>query len=366
MICITLIGPGANLIPAAEYEYEDNTGWESAVEEDESEEERNQQKQKALKHFKLGKKYQTDQKYHKAIREYQRALALNPDMIKARRVLVWAKRDLARQRRFQTSSKENTLEALVKEAKDHYKRGRKYERENTPLEAAAEYKEAIRIIPGYPEAKEALRGVQAQRTLAPLPPAVTAAGSKALPAYQPVDMTSRYKVPASRQQRSSKAQQSIRAAIQKHYLQGCQMMDHGEYSTAIKEFELILEFEPEHREAQHKLNVAKKRHAVKVKKAKREAALAQSKGDTMGALSALRDIVNIDPTNEEALEAWEKIKRENKGIVDEIYRKGVKVYAKGYYTKALQAWELVLDIDPQNKKARENIKKVRQKMELMK
>jgi tetratricopeptide (TPR) repeat protein len=395
---------GMNLLQAEEYEYEDGSTWDSQDEAGEIEEEKNQKKQKAkaLKHYTQGKEYQLDQKYRDAIRQYQHALSLNSNLTKARRALAWAKRDLKRQKRSATSTKKNTLDALVQEAKDHYKRGRRFERENKPVEAASAYKDAIRLIPGYPEAKEALHRVQsqAQRSLAPLPYSATSSSKKAPQAHQPLDMTSRsgtlknikprtpkesrlssstnktkivqskvsssYKVPVQRGQRSSESQQSIRGAIQNHYLQGCQVLDQGDYSTAIKEFELILEFEPEHREAQYKLNVAKKRQSSEVKTAKRKAELAQSKGDTMGALSALRDIVNIDPNNEEALEAWEKTKRENKGISAEIYRKGVRSYAKGDYHKALQAWELVLDINPKHKKARENITKVRQKMELVK
>jgi len=352
----------------------------------------------AQRHFEQGKKYHLKQKYHQAIKEYQKALSLYPDLTKARRALAWAKRDLQRKRRSDNIT-EYSLDTLVREAKDHYKRGCRYERDNKLLEAAAAYKDALRLIPGYPEAKAALRRVQSQvqRTLAPLPYSATASSSKAPQAHKRQDMTSagstlqeikprthlsqsswesptrktelipgRVRSSFSRQQQSSEAQQSIRSAIRKHYLVGCQSLDQGDYAAAVREFELILEFEPEHREAQYKLNEAKKKQALEIKTVKRKAELAKSKGDTMGALSALRDIVNIDPNNKEALEAWEKIKRENKEIVNEIYHKGVNAYAKGEYNLALQAWELVLDIDPQHAKAQESIKKVREKMELIK
>ncbi|MBN1595421.1 tetratricopeptide repeat protein [candidate division FCPU426 bacterium] len=355
----------------------------------------------ALAHYKKGKEFHRQQNYRAAVKEYQRALGLNPNLSQARQALNWAQRDLKRQKTTEKPG-EYTLENLVADAKEHYQRGRRYEREKKPLEAVSAYKDALRLIPGYPEAKEALRRVQsqAQRSLAPLPYSATAASAKAPQAHEPLNLsppegtlknikprgsadtrpqtasqknklvqdqvTSAYIVPSSRQQRPSEDQQAIRGAIQKHYLVGCQLLDQGDFATAIKEFELILEFEPEHREAQYKRNVAKKRQAAEVKAAQRNAELARSKGDTLGALSALRDIVNIDPNNEEALEAWERTKQENKGLVDEIYRKGVNAYAKGEYNAALQAWELALDMDPKHAKAQESIKKVRQKMELIK
>ncbi|MCD4812737.1 hypothetical protein K8S19_03470 [bacterium] len=356
----------------------------------------------AKKYFSQGKKFHMDQSYPDAINAYEKALERDPELSKARRALAWAKRDQRRKNESQEAS-EYSLDALVRETKGHYKRGRRYERENKPLEAAAAYKDAIRLIPGYPEAKEGLRRVQsrAQRNLAPLPYSATSASGKAPQAHMPLDMSSNtgtlkdmkirakasqlrrpsadekktitkpraaasYKISSPRSKRRTKEQKSIRGAIRKHYLIGAQALNRGDYALAIKEFDLILEFDPQHRDAQYKLNQSKKKQALEIKTAKRKAEMAKSKGDTMGALTALRDIVNIDPNNAEAMETWERTKRENKGIINEIYRKGVKAYAKGDYQTALQAWELVLDIDPKYAKAQESINKVRDKMELIK
>lgn len=362
-------------------------------------------KKLAQRYFDLGKKYALEQNYREAIRQYERALGLYPQWTKAQQALAWAKRDLKRERRGQ-SADEYTLESLVREARDHYKRGRKYERNSRLLEAAAAFKDAIRLIPGYPEAKDALKRVQsqAQRSLAPLPGGATASSGRAPKAHEPLELSSRTKefkppqnrtertdAPAARREsaritssrrtdtvasalktsparttKAGKPKKNMSAAIRNHYLIGSQALDHSDYALAIKEFELILEFVPDHRDAQYKLNVAKKRQAMELKTAKRKAEMAKSKGDTLATLTALRDLLNIDPDDDEALAAWEKTKQENKGIITEIYRKGVNAYAKGQYQTALQAWELVLDINPKHAKARESIQKVRQKMELIK
>ncbi len=382
--------PGMPVIPPASAE---DPAYEDVTPED---------KKLAQRYFERGKQLALEQKYREAIREYEKALALYPQWTKARQALSWAKRDLKRERRGQTSD-EYTLESLVREARGNYKRGRKHERNNKLVEAAAAFKDAIRLIPGYPEAKTALKRVQSQvqRSLAPLPYGARASTGKAHKPHQPLELSSRtqeFKPPQERTEapmarresarvtssrrnntvasalkaaparglQAGQSKQTMRSAIKNHYLIGSQALDHSDYALAIKEFELILEFVPDHRDAQYKLNVAKKRQAMEIRTAKRKAEMAKSKGDTMAILTALRDLLNIDPDDDEALATWEKTKQENKGIADEIYRKGVNAYAKGQYQTALQTWELVLDMNPKHAKARESIQKVRQKMELIK
>lgn len=355
----------------------------------------------AKRYFEAGKEHHLAQRYREAIEEYEKALAVYPAWQRARQALSWAKRDLRRQQSEQ-SSLDYTLETLVNDAQDHYQRGRSLERENKVIEAAAAYKDALRLIPGYPEAKEALKRVQAkgQKTLAPLPASAAAVSSLTPRAYQPQEFKSlgedyraaaRVEAPEavaeasaakaarrsdlmpqprqatlSTKQPVDNSKQQVRTAIQNHYLAGNQALDRGDYETAVKEFELVLEFTPDHREAQYKLNVAKKNQATAIRTAKRQVELAQSKGDMVEILGALRNVLNIDPKDEEALGAWERTKRENPGLLEELYRKGVNAYAKGDYQMAQQAWELVLDIDPKHGKAKESLEKVREKLELIK
>lgn len=355
----------------------------------------------AKRYFEAGKEFHLAQRYREAIAEYEKALAFYPTWQRARQALSWAKRDLRRQQTEQ-SSLEYTLENLVNDAQDHYQRGRSLERENKVIEAAAAYKDALRLIPGYPEAKEALKRVQAkgQKTLAPLPASAAAVSSQMPRAYStpefkslgedyhaamrteapeamteasaaktarlPEIMPQSRKAALTAKQPVDNSKQLVRTAIQNHYLAGNQALDRGDYETAVKEFELVLEFMPDHREAQYKINVAKKNQATAIRTAKRQVELAQTKGDMVEILGALRNVLNIDPKDEEALSAWEQTKRQNPGLPEELYRQGVNAYAKGEYQMAQQAWELVLDIDPKHGKAKESLEKVREKLELIK
>jgi tetratricopeptide (TPR) repeat protein len=358
-------------------------------------------KAQANHYFETGKEHHLAQRYREAITEYEKALALYPDWQRARQALAWANRDLRRQQSEQNPL-EYTLENLVNDAQDHYQRGRSLERENKVIEAAAAYKDALRLIPGYPEAKEALKRVQAkgQKTLAPLPASAAAVSSQTPRAYQPPEFKSlgedsraaaRAEAPDAVAEASAakaarmpdlqpqprkaslaakqpvdNSKQQVRTAIQNHYLAGNQALDRGDYEIAVKEFELVLEFMPDHREAQYKINVAKKNQATAIRTAKRQVEMAQTKGDMVEILGALRNVLNIDPKDEEALAAWERTKRENPGLLEELYRKGVNAYAKGNYQMAQQSWELVLDIDPKHAKAKESLEKVREKLELIK
>ena len=69
--------------------------------------------------------------------------------------------------------------------------------------------------------------------------------------------------------------------------------------------------------------------------------------------------------NRQTQENWNKARQENSAMVEKLYHQGVEFYAQGQYQKALQNWELVLDMNPQHKKSQESIKAVREKLLLI-
>ncbi len=326
----------------------------------------------AQEHYDQGKTLLFKQAYDDAIKEFLLALNLHPQWEKARRALSWARKDKKRQEA-ETSGRAGSLEEVVQKAQALFQQGQAFEQEGNPIEATVKYKAALKIIPGYPEALAALGRIQSANqaglTITTLPAGAdnrTKAPSGRLgTSSAPLPLTSRIQADAKIRSRRH-GNTSVQDAIRKHYLAGMQAYNSGEWSAAISEFELILEFMPSYSKALFYLNQAKKKRQQEIVQTKAKAKKARAQGDTVAEMKALRDMVAMDPANSDIQAAWARVKKDKRGVVEELYRRGINAYAMGRYQEALQIWDLLLDIDPHHKKAMESIKKVREKLELIK
>lgn len=330
----------------------------------------------AERHYERGKLQLKEKKYDEAIAAFSQALAIYPDWESAKRALSWARKDKRRQLVAETTGLVSLHDLIIK-AQDQYQQGQQLENEGRPIEAAAKYKAALRMIPGYPEALAALDRLQlaTQKTLSKheleianqdrtQPPDIKLSNPRADQRYQ---VTKKIKQSAAIPKRSRPVKQNIaiKEAIQNHYLAGTRAYQRQDYATAINEFELILEFMPAHTKALFYLNKAKKKLYQQVKEIEKEVEQAQNQGNRIDEIQGVHAIMNIDPSNQSARKAWERAKQDKKNLTAAFYRKGVDAYAKGDYQQAMKHWELVLGLDPEHKKTLESMKKVREKLEII-
>jgi tetratricopeptide (TPR) repeat protein len=339
-------------------------------------------KNEAMQHFQQGKTLEQRKLYQGAILQYQKALALDPDWKEAKLALIWAKRDWKLVQ--QTENKQNqSLPEMVQKAQTLYERGKRLEAENNLVEAAVAYKDALAGVNDYPEAKMALTRVQGKAQLHlseargknALEPARPKSG-EVTSALMPISVKrqlpqaivrSQPALPGNLPRTASlpAGDNKVTQAIQAHYLAGNQALECGDYAGAIQEFQLILEFVPDHKKALYKLAQAKEKQQEELSLSKHQAEEAAASGDTVGKLKALRNLAAMDPADRQTQENWNKARQENSAMVEKLYHQGVEFYAQGQYQKALQNWELVLDMNPQHKKSQESIKAVREKLLLI-
>jgi tetratricopeptide (TPR) repeat protein len=340
-------------------------------------------KNEAMQHFQQGKNLLQRRLYQGAIVEFQKALALDPGWQDAKMALMWAKRDwkLSQEANAQHAP---SLPEMVQKGQTFYERGRRLEAENNLVEAALAYKDALNAVGDYPEARTALARVQAKAqvhlsevkgktNLEPVRPKAADVHSMLEPAPArrrlPKAIVRSQNIRTGRHLQTSlpapAGENKVSQAIQTHYLNGNQALDCGDYAGAIQEFELILEFVPDHKKALYKLAQAKQKRREELETAQRQVQEATASGDTVGKLKALRDMAVIDPTNAKIQENWAKARQENPEMAEKLYRRGVELYAQGRYQEALQNWELVLDMNPQHKKSLESSKAVREKLLLI-
>lgn len=342
-------------------------------------------KNQAIQHFQLGKNLQQRKLYQGAILEFGKALALDPGWEEARLALSWAKQDLARNQQLETKQAAS-LPDLIKKAQSFYDRGRRLEAEENLIDAALAYKEALATLAGFPEAKLALKRIQAKAGTSPERPPVentpreplqntvnasSSSSEQALNILGNQPKTSKLATDIVRShpantarvmQTAPAADTKVSQAVQMHYLNGTQSYDSGDYAAAIAEFQLILEFVPHHKGALYKLEQARKKRAEEIAVAERKIEEAAAAGDTVGKLKAMHDMTVMDPDNRKISEAWDLARNQNQDLVEKLYRQGVDLYARENYTDALKKWEMALNLNPYHKKSTESIKQVREKL----
>lgn len=334
-----------------------------------------EEKKRAVHAFLRGRDLYNQRQYDPAIEYFEKALSIYPDYAKARRALSWAKRDRARQM-LEGSLRLSSQRGTADEARKLFQQGRELERKGKPVDAAFAYKSALRLMPEYDEARTALKQVQSQVRKTDTQPSVapekgnggTAADiikSKSVNRAAQEEVLSNlqtHRTPAKAE--SGEADESLAKAIQKHFLTGSQALDQGEYAQAIREFELILEFEPDNKQANYKLSVARTKAAEQVEAVKAQVKKARASGDNLGEANALRNLVLLDPSDSGARKAFNEAKNKSKTQINDLYKKGVTAYAQGNYADAIQIWNEVLDLEPGHEKAKDSIKKAREKLEL--
>ncbi len=325
-------------------------------------------RKRAIRYFLRGRDLHQEHKYDLAIDQYKKALEIYPAFKRARRALAWAKRDRAR-RQLSGGPQPRSPRDAVAEARTYYTQGQELERQNKLLDAALAYKTALELMPGYAEARKALQRVQTQArenrkkvitrpSAEPMTPPAPRTAAKE-------EVLSSLQVKRPKKAAAPEAEDSMDRAIQKHLINGTQAYEQGDYAEAIREFELILEFDPEHRQAKFKAEQARKKMAEEVHAAKKRAEEAKAQGDNLREVDALREAIMLNPKDEEARKAYQAAKVKSADDIEEIYKNGVSAYAQGRYRDAIRMWNQVLDLDPDHKKARESIEQATKKQNVI-
>lgn len=222
------------------------------------------------------------------------------------------------------------------QAEYHYKAGKEYEKYGQVIDAIIEYKAALKIKPRYTAAQRAL----------------SAAKQKARKA-------------AKQDRAQAKAGQpsaSIQATIRKYYDKGKKAYRQKDYTLAIDQLKLVLELASQHREATALLDKAQGALNQEMKTLRRQAQRAKESGDLAAELEAYEKMLDLSPGSTKSETNIERLKKKIPEEVDRLYKKGVNLYARGQFRKALNAFETVLKLKPDHVKAQDAIRNTKDKL----
>ena len=119
--------------------------------------------------------------------------------------------------------------------------------------------------------------------------------------------------------------------VKKHYNKGIALYQGGELHLAVDQFNEVLKIDPAHRKAQEYLMKARIQLEI----------------------PGTKPIDGIEVTQSRVKETAEH------------YNRGLIEYANGHLTKAIEAWEFVLRLDPDHEKAKKNLEKAKEELRKM-
>lgn len=149
---------------------------------------------------------------------------------------------------------------------------------------------------------------------------------------------------------------------------GDNLYDKGRYSEALKEYQKVLKINPQHLSANKKMVDTQFRIKMLAKEHLEKGEQLYQKNDHVTALKEFSLVLRFDPANTVAQDYLEKIRRAEKQTqaakkidekqINQLYYKAADLYLKGKYEDSLNVCDQLLAIDPTNENAEKLVGKV--------
>ena len=141
----------------------------------------------------------------------------------------------------------------------------------------------------------------------------------------------------------------------------------GRFDVGLKAYRQALDIDPGNAEALRGIRRGRKELDQMIARYLTEAVAEHQAGQLEEARRTYREVLTLDPNQDEALAALRRIERaEGAGLssrdVERLYLQGISLYTEGDYRQAIVVWRQVLDLDPTHEKARMNIDKAERKL----
>lgn len=160
--------------------------------------------------------------------------------------------------------------------------------------------------------------------------------------------------------------------IQLALTKGKEFFKNKQYKEAILQFERVIAWVPEHKEAEQYLTQAKQEYQkVNIEEQKKQHLEKGKKyynvQKYLDAVLEFKQVLALDPTNVEALKllstTTEYVKSDKKDKLNQYFNQGVEAYTNSKLEEAIASWKQVLEIDPTHTETLDYLKKTIAKLE---
>ena len=148
------------------------------------------------------------------------------------------------------------------------------------------------------------------------------------------------------QEKSKGMSSQERAGYLKKVAEARDLEKRGEYAQARERLEVVLEFDPNLKEASDLIQEIKSQMAGKADALKREAQASLEEGDLRACVVRLRQVRAMDPFDADSLERLKRLQGQILAEVKKLHRQGIDRYVTGDIEAAIKLWQAALDLDP--------------------
>jgi tetratricopeptide (TPR) repeat protein len=153
--------------------------------------------------------------------------------------------------------------------------------------------------------------------------------------------------------------QAIDRAIDTHMEKANGFLLNNQYSDAISEWQKVLKYQPDNKQAQDFITDAHTKLSVEVDRHYTSGMNYYKKGKALQALSEWNMALEMDPTNSQVQEAINKTKVNIKDKIKALVEEGDELYQEKDYAGASQKYILASNISPNNAGVKSRLKKLK-------
>ncbi|OQX83771.1 hypothetical protein B6D60_10085 [candidate division KSB1 bacterium 4484_87] len=297
--------------------------------------------------------YYNQKRYKRAIEEFTKALALNPNDQDALRY-----KKLAEDRQRQNKKR---ISRLLREAE-------KYEKQNLFVKANNRYRQVLELDENNSYARKKLTYLRRY-----ISSVVESKYQKARGLFKKgnwraaIDGFSEVlSIDPSHQRARSylrRARKELYSNLDQHYRQAKKYFNQKNYEKALEECNYILSVDAGYAAAQTLQSQAYA--SISRQNLHEKGKKAFAKGDFLTARKIYREILAKDPNDKVAADYLRQCDTKLNDRVEQLFNEGMVSYSEGDYNSAIQVWNKILSIDPDHKSTKEYIKKATERLDAL-
>lgn len=311
------------------------------------------EKEKADTHFYTGLGFYSQKNFQRAVEEFEKVLALQPEHTEARDYLKEVQQEL--------ENRKKEIIRLMAEA-ERYRSSGQY------LSASTLYRQVLARDPQNSLARERLQSLdnvvrkytnrkytEGERAFANGQFGKASKAFKAVLNLKPGDKRARSYL--------TKIENAKLDSAQVHYDSGMKYFEEEKWDEALVSFEAALAVHPGFAAAKDMRQ--KLIDAAGVQKVVERGMSEFLSGHYLRAMEIFGEALDVDPNNKEAMERREECQKKLNEEVEEYFNRGIQFYTAENYRAAVDEWSKALEINPQHKGSLEYKKKAEQRLEAL-
>ncbi len=283
------------------------------------------------------------EEYYKSGLEYYRAGKLGDALAEWDKALIWTPDDVEIQKKVEEVSKEIEITVNKKLMEKHIGQAYSFYEEGKLTDSLDEWREVLKLDPTSIRAKEYIERIEGK--------------------LSKID----------REKYLERLKEKKKGDIARLLGKGDRLYEEEKYVEAIKEWEKILKINPKHTLARENIDQTREKIERLIDVHLSQGKEFYDKKDSASAIKEFKMVLKFDPENKEAKEYIEKtkeqaaevVKKVSRAEIDALYYEAADLYLKGKYEESISVLDKLLQLDPVNENAYKLLEKAKSVLELM-